>query len=610
MARALRVRSLFWLIFTAAWLIPSTTLAQDIERVEQAWLVSTGPTAAERWVSLPHVWRPGRSGDVATYRISLTQERSDFAQPALLIPRASQNIRVYLDNRLIYYPGQTGDHLSRLFGTPHMVSLQGLLTQQGANQLEIQLYSGSTHGALSPLLLGERHALEELAYSGALLRGKLMRAQFGLAIILGLFALLIWFTRRSETHYGAMAVLAAVASLHGANVFWTDLPLPTRIWEWALHSAIPISIWFLTLYWSRLTGEPAAKIRTIAAIYVVASCLCFATLESTRLPLFAGIGHAVSICWLFALSFIAIQKARDPGAGAELRMFGIAGITLSVCGAVDLNLYMSATTGTSLWTNDFGAADWVYLSPMAASIFLAMQLWIMMSSYFDAATTIANAQQNLEHRVALVRAELESEFQQLQIETLDRAVRQERVQIYSALYEDLQDRLTALYLRATDQNQADAAKAALRELGDASRIAQGMTHHLDELLVDIRTEFALRCQQAKVDLTWETVVDPPHIEVDEAFASGLTRASREALTNALRHSGSAQIDCYLNLSDSTLHLVISDAGQGFPANIIEGRGIAGIHRRLQEIGGCARFMPREGGGVEVRLEVVLRERPV
>jgi len=80
-------------------------------------------------------------------------------------------------------------------------------------------------------------------------------------------------------------------------------------------------------------------------------------------------------------------------------------------------------------------------------------------------------------------------------------------------------------------------------------------------------------------------------------------ATREALTNASRHSGSAEINLYAEVVASHVHIFVRDRGTGFDTEKTEyGRGLQrSLHERMESIGGFVLINSVSGEGTEVEI---------
>ena len=85
------------------------------------------------------------------------------------------------------------------------------------------------------------------------------------------------------------------------------------------------------------------------------------------------------------------------------------------------------------------------------------------------------------------------------------------------------------------------------------------------------------------------------------------RIVQEALTNVLKHAGSAHAEVSIGYVDDTVTIEVTDDGPGPEAadpvwadGAPGGRGLTGMRERVALFGGELRAGPRPGGGFTVR----------
>jgi len=89
--------------------------------------------------------------------------------------------------------------------------------------------------------------------------------------------------------------------------------------------------------------------------------------------------------------------------------------------------------------------------------------------------------------------------------------------------------------------------------------------------------------------------------IDFSTAYEATRIVQEALTNIVRHSGTAEADISICFQNGLLRLEISDNGRGLESDIPEGFGIVGMRERAERIGGRLSIESGMNGGTKVTL---------
>jgi len=95
--------------------------------------------------------------------------------------------------------------------------------------------------------------------------------------------------------------------------------------------------------------------------------------------------------------------------------------------------------------------------------------------------------------------------------------------------------------------------------------------------------------------------------------SNLLRIAQEAVTNAIKHSGGAEIQVRLHIEPDVLKLTIEDDGAGFDPhmpNLNRGFGLISMHERAGRIGGELTILTQPGSGTKVHLLISLSHQKV
>jgi signal transduction histidine kinase/ligand-binding sensor domain-containing protein len=83
---------------------------------------------------------------------------------------------------------------------------------------------------------------------------------------------------------------------------------------------------------------------------------------------------------------------------------------------------------------------------------------------------------------------------------------------------------------------------------------------------------------------------------------------KEAVNNAARHAGCAEVSIRLQSSGPELRLEVTDDGRGFdPAGSPDGNGLSNMRRRARRLGGALDVMSAPGAGTRVRLRISVRD---
>ena len=93
-------------------------------------------------------------------------------------------------------------------------------------------------------------------------------------------------------------------------------------------------------------------------------------------------------------------------------------------------------------------------------------------------------------------------------------------------------------------------------------------------------------------------------ELDPARETVLYRVAQEAISNALRHSGSPQVRVRLRVRPRSVQLEVADSGRGFDlASSASGLGLESMRERAAAVAGQLAVLSRPGSGTTVRLTV-------
>lgn len=208
-----------------------------------------------------------------------------------------------------------------------------------------------------------------------------------------------------------------------------------------------------------------------------------------------------------------------------------------------------------------------------------------------------------------------------------RAVEAERMRIAQDIHDDMGARLTQISLASGLALRKSAPdSAAIDDLRKLDRTARDVASALDEIVWAINPEhdaldglanyISQYVTEATADSTVRCRLEIPALLPAHFISSGVRHhilmALKEALNNALKHSGGTEVRVQLAFNDPVLTLVVADNGRGFdPAAASSRNGIANMRRRLESVGGHCEFESAADRGTRVRfhLELSTKESP-
>jgi signal transduction histidine kinase len=196
----------------------------------------------------------------------------------------------------------------------------------------------------------------------------------------------------------------------------------------------------------------------------------------------------------------------------------------------------------------------------------------------------------------------------------EQALHHERVRIAHDIHDDLGARLTRLAMMADDAKDT----AAHTQLAEAAREA---VVSMDELVwtVNARNDTAegfvvyagsyaekyLRAARIRVRIL--TGHEQVSAELSADARRQLFLAFKEALNNAVKHSGAAEVQIRFDASQSELTVEITDDGRGFdPSKADPARnGLRGMKERMSVLGARCEIRSRMNAGTSVCFSVPL-----
>jgi signal transduction histidine kinase len=157
-------------------------------------------------------------------------------------------------------------------------------------------------------------------------------------------------------------------------------------------------------------------------------------------------------------------------------------------------------------------------------------------------------------------------------------------------------------VREATDGIADLGRQAMREMhrtlkllrGDDDPAALAPQPGLGEL-----PDLLERARTAGVGI--ELAVEGEPRALEQSVDLSAYRIVQEALTNVVKHAGSAHTTVTLGYTPEALELTIADSGEGAPTtDSAGGHGLVGMRERAAMFGGTLSAGPRDGRGFEVR----------
>ena len=207
-----------------------------------------------------------------------------------------------------------------------------------------------------------------------------------------------------------------------------------------------------------------------------------------------------------------------------------------------------------------------------------------------------------------------------------RALEQERSRIARDMHDEVGARLTQISLlsalatgnaedaaevRAQNDKIAGLARDVVRSLDGIVWAVRPQNDNLESLVEYLGNATRGLCEGSGVRCWFAMPPQVPGGEISANLRHNLLLACREAVNNALKHSGATELRMTIRLEHGSLVVEIADNGRGFdvPAGEARKSGLLNMRVRLVEIGGQCDFHSASPGGTRVRFTLPVGTPP-
>jgi len=591
-------------VWTLLWSQAAAAAPLTLDRAEFA------PAGTSQWrpVQLPHEWEdttPGYSG-IAQYRIRFDQPQGEELL-AIYVQRACTNLEVFLNGELIGSGGRMTPPVARNCYYPQLLPLPRSLLRGGQNELRIRVAGFAARevsarqraAGLSAVQLGPLDTLQathDTQRFWNITAAQIIAASIvalGLAM-LGLFAL-----RRQDSYLLYFGLFSTGWGLLSTRLFIREVPLPNLWVEIIICGAFPPLLACAYLFLMRLVDR---RYRWMdAALWVQALIVPLVLVAAAPAHLLQA---ATAVYNLVALEFAACVAAffvlAWRGHRREFWLLGSVLVVVMVLVAAEIALQ-----------NNLLPLPKVHLIHFAMPfVFLVIGMRLI-QLFVKALNRAENLNQELEQRVADKSREIELNWQQISQLRTNEAAQNERRRIASDLHDDLGAQLLTIAQASQRGSEperiAGMARQAMEEMRLSVRGLTGDAARALNVLADWRAEIVTRLTEAGMQAQWEAQEPPGDLILPARTHVQLTRVLREAVSNAIRHSGGSRCAVRMAFEPGRLHMQIEDDGRGLaPANKgAGGHGLPNIERRIRNLGGEHSFERSAQGGTRLVLHVPL-----
>lgn len=566
------------------------TAKLDETALPAAWVPVQLPYALER-NRLPA--GSAKPGTMTTFwfRISLDGLKGQNGPIDFYLPRwlAAGKLAVYADGQLIYR--SPGSPVWNLFTHPALLlplsrGVDGAMPK--TLLLRLDLLSGQ-NAALSSFYVGDATLLTRMATDRDWLAYQLPFMCSAAFLAVGLFALVVWLTRRRELAYLLLffiAVLSLVRRWH-FHVSLAQLSISDAWFIWwtlnALLWQVVAEHYFMVLFHRRSQPWLNHTLLILGVIFSLATLPVVSLFPS--MLWFRPYAHLILIGIATVVVFVNLWSAFRSSSREAQWLSGAVLLTF-IAGMVD-------------WARIKFLMDLegYYWTPYAAIALFAVFMVITFRRYVGALDEVEQVNANLETRLKDRETELAQSYAQLRRIEQRQILGQERERITQDMHDGLGLSLVSALREAEDGKLAEAEMAqVLRGCIDDLKLAIDAMEPVDAdlllLLATLRFRLGPRLAKAGVALRWEIENVPPLNWLDPRNSLHILRILQETFTNILKHTKASEIRVSTGTQGDHVTVTIADNGRGFiVAHGMQsgGHGLVNQLRRAQAIGAQIRL---------------------
>ena len=557
-------------------------------------------------IALPHDWVDAPSALPEQRWYHLRFDDAGWSLPALYVERACTNLEVWVNGQRVGGGGSLVEPLTRNCYFPQLIRFPRSLLQGAHNRLDIRVVgypqawvaARQRAGGLSQVHLGEQDELAQ-RYDSRYFWNITLAQVIGICLLLvGLVIAALGWMRRQDRHNLYFGLALVLWSAMGARLYVQHLPMTvvaSEILFTSLYGPFALAVVQFLMHYVR---QPRRWVWQVMAWQCAAIPLLLMLAPAHTLAAVATGVYAVLGCE-FVLSFVFFARQSWRSMRRDFWFMGANLVLLLVLTAAEIAIQ-----------NGWLALPKIHLIHFAMPA-ISLALGVRLVRQFAAALSESERlNRELEQRVADKTAEIAHSYAQLSDLRAEQAAAAERQRIASDLHDDLGAQLVTMAqasLYAGDTSRvAELARQALTDMRLSVRGLTGEPGPVLHVLADWRAETVERLILAGITVLWNANDPPVHWMLPARMQVQLTRILREAVSNVIRHSGARRCWVDIHVASDHLQLGIEDDGRGLdPSLVSQGHGLGNMLRRARVLDASLQIVPRQGGGVSVRLGVPL-----
>lgn len=570
---------------------PTQYILSDVEfslQTKNLELITDELKNTDAWheVNFPHDWRdiPITEKEQRLRTVWYKAQLPYKTDASLFIPAVNSYLSVWVNDKLIYRENQQENTSNNRWNQPRWVELG---TVQQNDRLTLRVITDQPdYGLLGSVYFGFADQLLPYYQQWHWVHIRLLE-YFTLGVLLiGLFLLAIWFSRRQDTVFGFAALFMLMWFFHNLQLFITDIPVPRVFIDWYAKGTLCWLVIFIIFFLHRLLGAPPKRFEKYLIIYGVTSSLITFVMALT-IP--NDFWQVTSLFWdnltLLAGVYPTVRVARATLEREDRTMIVVAatGILIEVFALHD---WLQVNLGFS---REYGYL--IHYSSIVAVVSFGL---ILLQGFTRALNTAEQANLELEKKIKLATESLEQRYNDMQTLKQEQTLSEERERIMRDMHDGIGGHLVScIAIVEANPNNTSAITEILRTSLQDLRF---MIDSLEPTQKDLSTILAMLRERTEAHLNlvglhyrWQVSDAGDDLAFPPDVTLQLLRILQEAITNIVKHADATTISLSteeITKDQKSYALVtIADDGNGFEIDRVKssGHGIRNMKSRAQRI---------------------------
>ncbi len=426
------------------------------------------------------------------------------------------------------------------------------------------------------------------------------------ALLISLFAALLWLARPSETLYGWFSLGVALWMVYLVHFVWYRAPLNGHCWIALIHIALAASLLCVQRFCRQFLAQARTRWDRFLGLATLIIGICMVSI-SIALPdtlAYQICLHGVLRSLLLALGLQivwtllrAAYYRRDP----QIYWLSAAALMGLSLGIYDSAVILEILPASSTLLFHLGVLPLVVVFG-----YILLQRFVALLEAAEAQNAV------LDRSIQQKSLALEREFSARQALERERMLVDERHRLATDLHDGAGSQLVSLLaaVRREGMTAPQMEQALLEAIADLRLVMDSidsMGSDLAEALGQFRSRSEPRLRAAGLSSVWRTATLRDGLKLSPRRTLNIFRALQEALVNVLKHAGATEVQITARDAGSVLEISVRDNGLGLASELMNaasqvqtttpvpgsgrtgGRGLANLASRMKSLGGYATF---------------------